>query len=141
MIIYIPGTGKILIKKPTTVPHGTKLLEVVKMADMNNNGQVQNDFFSADETAPVAVPDSQKETHVPSIVLGIFGIIGGIIIPLLGIGLGAGAIAMANKNQLTAKTGAGKVVGIVAIVISVINMILGVIIRMPQIAEQMANLG
>ncbi|MBQ5316523.1 MAG: hypothetical protein J6I96_03110 [Oscillospiraceae bacterium] len=105
------------------------------MADMNNIQDqevqnTQNDFFSADAQETAVVPDSEKKPHTTSIVLGIVGIIGGLLIPLIGFGCGAGAIVTANKNAAVAKTGAGRILGILAIVVSAINMILGIIINL-----------
>ena len=97
------------------------------MADMNNN---QNDFFTEETQTQVQMPEGEKRKDTSSMVIGIIGIVGGLLIPIIGIGCGIGAIVTANKNAAIADTRTGRGVGIAAIVVSVINMIAGIILNL-----------
>ena len=103
------------------------VLEVNEMADMNNN---QNDFFSEETQTQVQMPEGEKRKDTSSMVIGIIGIVGGLLIPIIGIGCGIGAIVTVNKNSSFADTRTGRGVGIAAIVVSVINMIAGIILNL-----------
>lgn len=74
--------------------------------------------------------ENRKPMHTASLVLGILAIVLGLLIPLVGEILGVIAIVLAGGRRETHRTTAGMVCGIVGLVTSVANHVLGVLLMM-----------
>ncbi|MDR0347405.1 MAG: DUF2510 domain-containing protein [Coriobacteriales bacterium] len=81
--------------------------------------------------APIAT--DQSGSAVTSLICGIIGIIGAVLIALAGYVLGIVAIVMGMKGRTSAKGNlatVGIVLGIISLVIALINSVLGVLLSM-----------
>ena len=110
--------GKEIDNSATVCPYCNSLTE---------NAMGGNETFEAKATQPTS-----SSLGVVAIVMGALGIVLAVLIALLGYIFGGAALAMAlvakGKAGFTKQVAAGLVLSIVALVVAVVNSILGIIL-------------
>ena len=77
-----------------------------------------------------------KKVHVPSMICAVVGLVFALLIPLVTYVFCGAGIAMINKQKMLFNTKPALIISIIALVIALINSVLGVLINTGAIALQ-----
>ena len=105
---------------------------------MSNNNYFSKESIRAEQAAEAAVPVSERKTYIPGIILGICGIFGSILMPVLGLPFIVAGFILISKNSKKAKTGAAIVFCVLASIVCVLNSAAGVYLQThPEFVQEM----